>query len=138
MPHRKIGHLNYLSNSNLDYNNALNVRRVGAFAGIGDIHHMHGSHHHGHVHKMGMMHKHNPSYNGLVHGEMGGLEEIKAHLSIPLVGGLALLAYPHTKKGKKMKKKHKQASMIAGLGMLAYHFFVPSLGSELDIEAEIS
>lgn len=118
--HRQVGMLNYLSNSNLDYNNAMNMRRFGAYAGVAI--------------------QPNPkSLAGLVVDEMGGIVE-EAQEKPMLYAGIALLAYPHaikavSKKVKGAKKlqvsaKNQKTMMIAGLGAIAFHFIKPMLAGE--------
>lgn len=110
MPHRKIGHLNYLSNSNLDYNNPMNMRRFGAYAGVHHIGAMHN--HHSHMHGS---HMHGSHMHGLVANELGGIMETVEDSPF-LAAGAVLLAYPHLTKFmpvKKLSKKAKQYSMIA-------------------------
>ena len=122
MPHRTTGHLNYLSNSNLDYNNAMNIRRIGAFAGI--QHDMHG-----------LAMQSNP-LAGLAVNEMGGIVETAQSevMEKPLLyAGLAMLAYAPAKnqlsKKKVSKKAQKQLNM-AGIASIVAHYVMPMLKGE--------
>ena len=157
MPHTKIGHLNYLSNSNLDYNNPMNMRRFGAYGGLaidgmGAHHHHHmGGHHH--AHHMGAMHHHKhhhknpfgrlsidgkliPPLSGIAIDDMGGIvADAQGQLMDKpfLFAGIALLAFPHLKKmmgGKAVKKKDQTHLLYAGFGALAVHFIKPLLSDE--------
>ena len=115
MPHRQTGYLNYLSNSNLDYNNAMNMRRYGAYSGIA---------------------LQNPSLAGLVVDNMGGIVETAQEqiMEKPLLWtGIALLSYPHAKKlytKKSVSKKNEKNLMIAGVGAIVAHFVMPMLKGE--------
>lgn len=116
--HRQHGYLNYLSNSNLDYNNYMNSgRRFGAYAGLAI--------------------QQNPSMAGLVINEMGGfLDDAKEQVMDKpyLVGGIALLAYPSlaksTKKLKTLSKKTEKKVMLAGLASIIAHYAMPMLKGE--------
>ena len=155
MPHSQVGHLNYLSNSNLDYNNPLNVRRVGAFAGVhhmgahqmgmhhmGRLHlgahaHMHGTHSHSHLHGHHPHHHSHGSLAGLAYNEMGGIVETVQEQVMDkpfLIAGLSLIAYPsiasNTKKLKTPSKKTKKQFLYAGLGSIAFHYLKPMLMGE--------
>ena len=62
--HRKTGYLNYLSNSNFDYNNQMNSRRrFGAYAGLEYMPNL-----------AGLAYK--PNLAGIVIHEMGGIGEM--------------------------------------------------------------
>lgn len=129
--HLQTGHLNYLSNSNLDYNNPMNVRRVGAFAGVA------------HQPMAGIAIRSNPktmqfdgSFAGLVVNEMGGIVETAQEqvMEKPLLWtGLALMAFPKTHNAlakKKLSKKAEKQVLYAGLGSLAIHFLMPMFNGE--------
>lgn len=132
MPHHRIGHLNAYSNSNLDFNNAFNVRRFGAYGAV----QMHGSnaHHLGVHHNMGGIAIDNLS--GLAISDMGGIvaDAQEAVMESPfLYAGLAMIAYPHAKKAvskKKVSKKHSQQLLYAGLGSIAFHYLKPMMMGE--------
>jgi hypothetical protein len=127
MPHHRIGHLNYVSNSNLDYNNPMNMRRFGAYAGI----HLNGHNAHHHMGGLAI-----DNLAGLVINEMGGIAEDaqEAVMESPfLYAGLAMIAYPHAKKAvskKKVSKKHSQQLLYAGLGSIAFHYLKPMMMGE--------
>lgn len=115
--HLDTGYLNYLSNSNLDYNNAMNVRRFGAYAGIAL--------------------EQNPSLAGIVVDEMGGIIETAKEqvMEKPLLwGGVALLAYPSvaksTNKLKTLSKNAEKQVMIVGLASIVAHYAMPMLKGE--------
>lgn len=127
MPHHRIGHLNYVSNSNLDYNNPMNMRRFGAYGGI----HLNGHNAHHHMGGIAI-----DNLAGLVINEMGGIAEDaqEAVMESPfLYAGLAMIAYPHAKKAvskKKVSKKHSQQLLYAGLGSIAFHYLKPMMMGE--------
>lgn len=126
MPHSKTGHLNYLSNSNLDYNNPMNMRRFGAYAGVHHIGAMHK--HQSHMHGVVYNNPNKSHLHGLVANELGGIMETVEDSPL-LAAGAVLLAYPHLTKFmpvKKLSKKAQKYSMIAGLGAIAFHFFKKS------------
>ena len=112
--HRQHGYLNYLSNSNLDYNNYANSgRRFGAYAGLAI--------------------QQNPSMAGLVVNEMGGLAENVKETVVEkplLVTGFALLMYPviaqKSKRLKKLKAKTEKNFMVAGLASIIAHYAMPT------------
>lgn len=133
MPHRTTGHLNYLSNSNLDYNNPMNVRRIGAFAGLA-------------YNEMGGL-SISPQMGGLsISPQMGGLaysglsyggivETAQSEvMEKPLLyAGLAMLAYAPVKaqvsKKKVSKKAQKQLNM-AGIASIVAHYVMPMISGE--------
>ncbi len=113
--HRKTGYLNYLSNSNFDYNNQMNSRRrFGAYAGL----------------------EYKPNLAGIVIGEMGGIGEMaksQVEESPFLWAGIGLIALPHAKKQftkKKMSKKSEKSFLYAGLGSIAWHYLKPMMMGE--------
>lgn len=132
--HLQTGHLNYLSNSNLDYNNPLNVRRVGAFAGVA------------HQNMSGIAMQANPKHHmaglainemgGLAVNNMGGLVETAQEqvMDKPLLWtGIALMAYPKAHNSfskKKLSKKAEKQVLYAGLGAIAFHFIMPMFNGE--------
>ena len=130
MPHRSTGHLNYISNSNLDYNNPMNVRRVGAFAGLA-------------YNEMGGLSispqmgglSISPQMGSLAHN-MGGIVETAQSevMEKPLLyAGLAMLAYAPVKaqvsKKKVSKKAQKQLNM-AGIASIVAHYVMPMISGE--------
>ena len=134
--HRQVGYLNYLSNSNLDYNNPLNVRRFGAYAGLA-VDNMAGSHHHHHMgmhHMGGLAINKNPMHHmaGLAVDNMAGIMD-NAQQSPLLYGGLALLAAPTANNlvsKKKMNKKTQKQLQTAGLAAIAAHYIMPMIKGE--------
>jgi len=125
--HREVGFLNYLSNSNLDYNDAMNMRRFGAYAGIAL-----------HQNPQPKLMQFDGSFAGLVVNEMGGIiEDVQDQvMAKPLLwSGLAVLSYPHIAKVTKSKKlqvsaKTQQQMMLAGVGLIVAHFVKPMLMGE--------
>tara|TARA_R110001592_G_scaffold142674_12_gene364950 strand:- start:3554 stop:3973 length:420 start_codon:yes stop_codon:yes gene_type:complete len=139
MPHRSTGHLNYISNSNLDYNNPMNVRRVGAFAGLA-YNEMGGlsiSPQMGGLSispQMGGL-SISPQMGSLAHN-MGGIVETAQSevMEKPLLyAGLAMLAYAPVKaqvsKKKVSKKAQKQLNM-AGIASIVAHYVMPMISGE--------
>jgi hypothetical protein len=132
MPHRTTGHLNYLSNSNLDYNNPMNVRRVGAFAGL--AHNMHGISISQNplaglaINEMGGL-----SYSGLSYGGIVETAQSEVMEKPLLYAGLAMLAYAPVKaqvsKKKVSKKAQKQLNM-AGIASIVAHYVMPMISGE--------
>ena len=124
MPHRTTGHLNYLSNSNLDYNNPMNVRRIGAFAGLA----------HNELGglsispQMGGL-----AYSGLSYGGMVETAQSEVMEKPLLYAGLAMLAYAPVKaqvsKKKVSKKAQKQLNM-AGIASIVAHYVMPMISGE--------
>ncbi len=127
--HLQTGHLNYLSNSNLDYNNPMNVRRVGAFAGVAHQP-MAGLA----INEMGGLAMNNMA--GLAVNEMGGIVETAQEQVMEkpfLYAGIALIAYPKVHKSlgkKKLSKKAEKQVLYTGLGAIAFHFLKPMLMGE--------
>lgn len=124
MPHRTTGHLNYLSNSNLDYNNPMNVRRIGAFAGLA-------------YNEMGGL-SISPqmgglAYSGLSYGGMVETAQSEVMEKPLLYAGLAMLAYAPVKaqvsKKKVSKKAQKQLNM-AGIASIVAHYVMPMISGE--------
>lgn len=121
--HRQVGYLNYLSNSNLDYNNPLNVRRFGAYAGLA-------------VDNMsGIAIQKNPVQHmaGLAVENMAGIPQVIKEKPL-LYAGMLLLSYPtvmNLATGKKRynKKGAKELQKMGAVVLLA-HFVMPMLKGE--------
>jgi hypothetical protein len=131
--HLKTGHLNYISNSNLDFNNPMNNRRFGAYAGI-DYNPM-----------AGIAIRQNPktmqfdgSFAGIAVDNMAGIMDTAKEQAMDkpfLWGGIALIALPSVKNSmskKKMSKKAEKKSLYLGLGAIAWHFLSPMLAGDAE------
>ena len=129
--HLETGHLNYISNSNLDYNNPTNVRRIGAFAGV-DYQPMNGIA----IRSNPKIMQFDGSFAGLVVNEMGGFMDTAQEQVMEkpfLWAGIALIAYPYASKSltkKKVSPKTEKQLLYAGLGSIAFHFVKPMLMGE--------